>query len=103
MLAIIARVELSKEDADAYVEAATKLVAPTREEPGCQFYGMARDICEPHIVWISEQWDSKEHLDAHLRAPHIQDFLTKVSGLNVLSMDDRQYECTSVGPVVMPE
>ena len=103
MLAIIARVELAAGDADAYVDAAGPLVAPTMEEGGCQWYAIARDICEPNVVWISEQWESKEALDNHLRQPQIKDFLEVVSALNILSMETRQYEVASVGPVVMPE
>lgn len=103
MLAIIAKVELSATDADRYIEAARSLVAPTLKERGCLLYGMARDICEPNVVWISEQWESQADLDAHLRASHIRDFIATVSTLDVLSMDARQYELNSVGAVVMPE
>ena len=103
MLAIIARVELAAEDADAYIEAASRLVAPTRQEPGCQWYAMGRDLCDPNVVWISEQWESKEALDNHLRMQQIKDFLEVASALKILSMETRQYEVTSVGPVVMPE
>jgi quinol monooxygenase YgiN len=103
MLAIIARVELAAGDADAYIDAAKPLVVPTLQEPGCQWYAMARDICDPNVVWISEQWESQETLDTHLRTQHIKDFLEVVSALTVVSMEPRQYEVTSVGPVVMPE
>jgi len=103
MLAIIARVELAAGDADAYIKAAAPLVAPTLEEPGCQWYAMARDICNPDVIWISEQWESQQALDDHLRTPQIKKFLEVASVLNVLSMEARQYEATSVGPVVMPE
>lgn len=103
MLAIIAKVELAAEDADRYIEAAQSLVAPTLKEKGCLVYGMARDICEPNVVWISEQWESQADLDAHLRTGHIRDFIAMSSTLKVLSMDARQYEVKSVGPVVMPE
>lgn len=102
MIAIIARVELGASDAESYVAAARNLVAPTLEEKGCQLYGMARDICEPNVVWIGEQWDSQEDLDNHLRSDHVQAFLAQV-GTMEMTMDSRQYQYTSVGPVVMPE
>ncbi len=103
MIAIIARVEIAAKDADQYVKLAQALVEPTRQEKGCEVYGMARDICDPNVVWITEQWDTQEDLDNHLRMPHIKDFLEKAGSLEVLSMDDRQYQYTSWAPVVLPE
>ncbi len=103
MIAIIARVVIAPGDADKYVELARALVEPTRKEKGCEVYGMSRDICEPNVVWISEQWATQEDLDNHLSTPLIKDFLDKTSSLEVLSMDDRQYEYTSWAPVVLPE
>ncbi len=103
MIAIIARVEINPKDADRYVELAQALVEPTREEKGCEVYGMSRDICEPNVVWISEQWETQEDLDNHLQMPHIKDFLEKTHDLDVIAMDDRQYMYTSWAPVVLPE
>lgn len=103
MLAIIARVELAPGSVDAYVTAAQKLVAPTLKEQGCQLYAMSRDICDPNVIWISEQWASKADLDAHLRCPHIQEFLQVTASLEVVSLEPRQYEISSVGSVQMPE
>ncbi|EED36236.1 antibiotic biosynthesis monooxygenase domain protein [Luminiphilus syltensis NOR5-1B] len=102
-LAIIARTELSAEDAPKYVEAARKLIEPTRKEAGCEMYAMAVDICDPNVIWISEQWASKQHLDDHLRAPHILEFLQTVGGLDIKSLDARQYSVSAMGPVEMPE
>ncbi len=102
MIAIIARVEIAPKDADKYVTLAQDLVEPTRKEKGCEVYGMARDICDPNVVWITEQWATQEDLDNHLRMPHIKDFIAKAGELEVLAMDDRQYQYTSWAPVVMP-
>lgn len=103
MIAIIARVELAPGSVEAYVAAAQPLVAPTVDEPGCQWYAMARDICDPNVVWISEQWESQAHLDAHLRSDHIRRFLEATASLDVIGLEPRQYEVSSVGPVQMPE
>lgn len=103
MIAITARVELAPASVEDYVEAAKTLVEPTREEKGCQLYAMARDICDPSVIWISEQWEAQADLDAHLRSPHIKRFLEQTGVMEVVSLDARQYEVTSVGPVKMPE
>ncbi|MFV0277581.1 MAG: putative quinol monooxygenase [Parahaliea sp.] len=103
MLAIIAKVTLGAGSVDDYIAAAQPLVAPTLEEPGCQWYAMSRDICDPNVIWISEQWESQEHLFAHLRTAHIKNFIEVTSRMEVLSLEARQYEVSSVGPVHMPE
>lgn len=104
MLSIIAKVTLgSTEGANKYCELAAGLVAPTRAEKGCLIYGMSRDLVDDKVVWIAEEWESEEDLMAHLKAPHIQEFLVATADLDVLSLEDRLYEVASVGNVVMPE
>ena len=102
MIAIIARVEINPRDADRYVELAQALVEPTRAEKGCEVYGMSRDICEPNVVWISEQWETEEDLMNHLRTDHVKGLIEATSGLETLNMEARKYEVSSVGPVIMP-
>ncbi len=102
-IAIIACVDLTAESAPLYIEAAKGLIEPTRAEPGCDYYGMAVDISDPTKLWISEEWSSQEALNAHLKTQHIQDFIAYSATLDIKGMDARQYEVSSVGPVVIPE
>ncbi|MFN2328382.1 MAG: putative quinol monooxygenase [Chromatocurvus sp.] len=99
MLAIIAKLEFTPADMPAFMEAAKPLIHQTRVEEGCELYAMATDIDEPGVVWISEQWSSLETLNAHLASPHIAGFMEKIATLNMLNIDARQYEVSSVGPV----
>ncbi len=103
MLAIIARLEINPDHVEDYVKAAVPGVALTREEKGCHLYSFSRDICEDNIIWICEQWESDEDLDAHLQSDHIREFLEATKNMEVLSMDARKYEVSSVGTVVPPE
>ena len=102
-LAIIARVSLSEASAPAYIEAIGQLTGPTRAEPGCDLYGIAVDVNDPTVVWISEQWDSQDALNEHLKTEHVQAFMAIAANLEILDMDARQYEVSSIGPVVIPE
>jgi quinol monooxygenase YgiN len=102
-LAVIARLELSAEDAPKYVAAARDMVGPTRREPGCDWYGMAVDIEDPGVIWVSEQWASKQALDDHLRSPHVRRFLEAIGDLDMRSIEARQYTVAAVGEVEMPE
>ncbi|GIX31263.1 MAG: hypothetical protein KatS3mg124_1735 [Porticoccaceae bacterium] len=104
MLAIIARYQFSSAaDADRFCRHALDLVEPSRAEPGCHLYAFARDIGDGRVVWICEEWASQQALDAHLRSPHVKAFLADVADIEIVAADTRQYEVSSVGPVVMPE
>ena len=102
-VSVIVRIQLSAESALAYAEAAKAVVAATRGEAGCQWYGIAVDVADPCVVWVSEQWASQADLDAHLKTPHVAAFLEACSALEILDMEVRRYEVSSVGDLVMPE
>ena len=54
--------------ADILIQA-SQLVAKAK---GCQVYAIGRDADDPHSVWITEIWDSKEDHDNSLQAPEIR-------------------------------
>ena len=87
IVSVIVRIQLSAESAPAYAEAAKAVVAATREEAGCQCYGIAVDIADPCVLWVSEQWASQADLDAHLKTPHVAAFLEACAALEILDME----------------
>ncbi|MFA7556007.1 MAG: putative quinol monooxygenase [Spongiibacteraceae bacterium] len=103
MIGISARVELAPADVTEYASYAKKIIPLTLAEKGCQLYGMAIDITNPNIIWISEEWDSESDLFAHLASPHILDFLAFTEKLNIVNMDVRKYDISAAGPLVVPE
>ena len=46
----------------------------TLRESGCLWYSYARDIVEPAVVRVSEGWSDSAALDAHLAAPHMDEW-----------------------------
>jgi quinol monooxygenase YgiN len=104
MLFISAKVELaSAQEAARYAELASAIVEPTRAEKGCNLYAFSRDVSDDKVIWISEEWESEEDLTAHLKTQHIADFLVAIADVNMVAMDDRKYEISSVGHVIMPD
>ncbi len=102
-VSVIVRIQLSAESALGYAEAAKPVVTATRQESGCQWYGIAVDVTDPCVVWVSEQWASQAHLDAHLKTAHVAAFLKACAGLEIVDMEVRRYEVASVGDLVMPQ
>ena len=102
-VAVIAEVKLTPASIDPYIEAAKAVLEPTRREAGCERYGFGLDVADPHTLWISEQWSSKEALYKHLKTAHIQAFLAAVGSLDIVDMDARMYEIDKISPIEMPE
>jgi len=43
----------------------------TRAENGCVEYNYGEDVLDPGLIRVSELWESREQLDAHMQAPHM--------------------------------
>lgn len=55
---------------DELIQLFAKLASTSRKEPGCLRYELYQDIDTPEILTMIEEWDSQEHLDAHLHTAH---------------------------------
>ncbi len=51
--------------------ALTALIEPTRKEAGCIRYDLVRGLGKPAEFAFIEEWESAEHLDAHLQTAHV--------------------------------
>ena len=71
-LTVIAKLK-AKPGMEARVKAElTKLLAPTRKEKGCLNYDMHQSLSDKALFLFHENWESEEHLKAHLDSPHIR-------------------------------
>ncbi len=52
-------------------EAMERVIVATRAEEGCLGYAYAEDVLDPGLIRVSEKWQSRELLAAHLAAPHM--------------------------------
>jgi len=57
------------------------IVAPTHAELGCLRYTLHRSLEDPTLFITIERWVSKEAIDKHFGAPHIQSLLSKAADL----------------------
>ena len=51
------------------------LVEPTSQEAGYVNYDLHQSVEDPAFFAFYENWESPEHLDAHLAAPHLARFV----------------------------
>jgi quinol monooxygenase YgiN len=62
-----------------------------RGEDGCLSYRYGRDALNPDLLVISERWRDEASLEAHLRQPHLLEFIGAVRQAKVEGMSVRMY------------
>jgi quinol monooxygenase YgiN len=97
MLTILAKIVLELESIAPYLKAAESILTLTRLEAGCTHYAFARCVENPQAVWITEEWDSEQALQDHLKSAHVTAFLDQIRTMGVVSVDVRKYQVSSVG------
>lgn len=87
MIHVIAAITVQPGRRDELVAAFRTILEPVRAEDGCIEYGTAVDLDtdipaqapgRPDVVTVVEKWESLDHLKAHLKAPHMEEFRSRV-------------------------
>ncbi len=91
MIHVIATIELKPDTRDAFLALFHELVPKVLEEDGCITYGPTIDVDanlgdvqtgpRDHVVTVVEAWESVKHLQAHLVAPHMNDYRDQVKDM----------------------
>jgi quinol monooxygenase YgiN len=92
MIHVIATIETTPGQREAFLTEFRQVVPLVRAEDGCIEYGAAVDLAtdipvqaalRPNAVTIVEKWESVEKLQAHLKAPHMAEYRKRIVGLVV--------------------
>jgi quinol monooxygenase YgiN len=75
------------------------LVEATYKGDGCIAYDIAEDPFEPGLFRFSELWPSRESLDRHLQAPHIEPWRVAAKKCGLLGRKFTAYEVGESWPV----
>jgi quinol monooxygenase YgiN len=70
-LTVVAISETTPEKAEELKSICLGLIEPTRKEEGCISYELYQDITNPGKFTFVENWKSEEHLNIHLKSPHL--------------------------------
>jgi quinol monooxygenase YgiN len=70
-VAVIGQFRMPPENMDAARPLMRKVMEATRAEQGCIEYNYAEDVLDPGLIRVSELWESREQLMAHLATPHM--------------------------------
>lgn len=80
-LTIIAKFKLNNDSIESTRNELLKMVEPTYKEKGCIDYIFYQDKEDPSILFVYENWESKEDLDAHMNSAHFKNCFEKIAGL----------------------
>jgi quinol monooxygenase YgiN len=87
MVVVIGHFRLPVENLDGASAPMARVVAATREEPGCIKYAYAPEPGDPGLIHVSEVWESQAALDAHFEAAHMKQWQADRASLG---MTERQ-------------
>ncbi|ACJ27901.1 Antibiotic biosynthesis monooxygenase [Shewanella piezotolerans WP3] len=79
-LTVVANIIANKDSIDFVKAELIKLIEVTRAEAGCISYDLHQDNENPAHFVFYENWQSREHLQAHLANSHIANYVAATEG-----------------------
>ena len=68
------------------------MIIASRAETGCIDYSYAVDILDPTLLRVTERWESREALAAHLQTDHLKRWRDQWKSLGISDRSLRLYE-----------
>ena len=81
LLTVIAYMKAAPGKRDELKAELEALIEPTSKEDGYVNYDLHQGVEDPDTFFFYENWESPEHLDAHLATPHLVRFADIMDGL----------------------
>ena len=94
MIAVLGSFRFPPEAVDQALPLMKAVVEETLAEPGCRAYSYAADVAEPGLFRVTELWDDRAALSAHLETPHMRQWAEQRA---VLGFFDRRIALHEIG------
>ena len=79
-ITVIAHIHARPEALELVSDEVSKLVSPTRGEPGCLQYDLHVDVKDPGHFFFYERWESIDHHMNHMDSAHMSEFVVNCKG-----------------------
>ena len=76
-----------------------KVIEATRAEAGCVQYNYGEDVLDPGLIRVSELWQSREQLDAHMQTAHMALWQQERAELGLSEREIMVYEAGDAAPL----
>lgn len=84
---------------DAARPAMRRVMEATRAEAGCIEYNYGEDVLDPGLIRVSEVWESRAQLDAHMQTPHMALWQQERAALGLTGRSIAVFEAGEPGPL----
>ena len=71
MIIVMGQYRLPADRMDELRPHMARVLAATRAEEGCLLYSFVEAVDDPGLIRLAEKWESRAHLEAHYRQPHL--------------------------------
>lgn len=95
MIIVAGTVVLKPGTLDALKPDAERMIEASRDEPGCRVYSYGIDVLDPTVIRVYEEWESREHLEAHFRTDHMTVWRSRLAEIGIESRDITMWEASS--------
>jgi len=99
MIVVVGQFRLPVERLAEAQDAMARVMVATRAEAGCVQYNYAADLLDPGLIQVSEVWESRAQLTAHLLTPHMQKWVEERAGLGLSERAITVYEADGGTPL----
>jgi len=99
MIIVAGTFRVPEENIEALLPVARATLAATRQEAGCIVYSYAFDVEDRGLVRIYEEWESRAHLEAHFRQPHMGPWRRALADLGCTGRSLKIYEADEGAPL----
>lgn len=76
-----------------------RVMKATRAEPGCVEYNYGEDVLDPGLIRVSEIWESREQLAAHMQTAHMAEWQRERAELGLTGRSIMVYEAGEATPL----
>lgn len=87
MIIVTGHLRVAPDQLDGLRDAARRTLETTRKEKGCILYAFAEDVLDPGVIRIVERWEDWPSLEAHGAAPHMDEWRSALSGVELLERE----------------
>ncbi len=99
MIIVAGTIRIPEDKIEALLPTARTTLAATRKEAGCIVYSYAFDVEDRGLVRIYEEWESRAHLEAHFKQPHMVPWREKLAEIGASGRSIKAYEAEAGKPL----
>lgn len=99
MIVVVGQFRFPAERMDEARPIMRKVIEATRTEAGCVQYNYGEDVIDPGLIRVSELWQSREELAAHMQTAHMADWQRERAALGLSERSITVYETDAGTPL----